>query len=152
MNLRGGWADECGMAQQSDTKTPTPTRRALVIDDCSLSRMLAERSLCKAGYTVVAAESGMIALQALEKCREGSGLARFDIVVIDVNMPGMSGPEIVREIRARGCMVPVIACSGSREVDIRKRCIDAGCHSFVTKPFRPATIVEACDNALKKAA
>jgi CheY-like chemotaxis protein len=37
-------------------------------------------------------------------------------------------------------------------VDIRKQCLDAGCHSFVTKPFRPETIVRACDDAIGKAA
>jgi CheY-like chemotaxis protein len=140
------------MGQQSDQGMNAQARRALVIDDCSLSRILAQRSLTKAGYTVVVAETGMIALQALENVPEGSGFARFDIVVIDVNMPGMTGPEIVREIRARGCTVPVIACSGSRELDIRKQCLDAGCHSFVTKPFRPETIVRACDDAIGKAA
>lgn len=131
--------------------------RVLVVDDCRLSRALAERALAKAGYTVYAAESGAMAVEALvggarQRRTASLELPRFDILVIDVNMPGLSGPDTVKLIRSRGSAVPIIACTGSESDQDRDACLTAGCNGYVTKPFRPEALVEACRSVLRPAA
>lgn len=131
--------------------------RVLVIDDCRLSRALAERALTKAGYTVYAADSGIAAVEALvgaARHRRAAEveLPKFDLLIIDVNMPELSGPDAVRVIRARGGRMPIIACSGSDLEKDREECLRAGCDAYVVKPFRPEALVEACRSVVTRAA
>lgn len=79
--------------------------RILVVDDEEGSRSVIEEFLRSKGYEVETFESGPPALAALEK-------SPFDLLVLDIYLPGMDGIEILREVRKRHPKLPVIAISG----------------------------------------
>lgn len=61
--------------------------------------------------------------------------ARFDIVILDVNLPGMSGYEVLRRLRERGDATPVLILTARSEIDDRIVGLDAGADDYMVKPF-----------------
>jgi two-component system cell cycle sensor histidine kinase/response regulator CckA len=98
------------------------------VEDEDTVRMVAERALTRAGYTVTAARDGEEGLELVE-----AGGA-FDMVVSDVVMPSMDGPAMVREIRKLHPKIPVLFMSGYAEEQLRKE-IDLADVHFLPKPF-----------------
>ena len=74
----------------------TEQRRALVVDDMAVNRLLAVKLLTKGGWTVSEADDGPAAINLLE------GLGQFEVMLLDISMPQMSGQELCRIIRQRG--------------------------------------------------
>ena len=99
----------------SQAHEPSGTRRraplALVVDDDAGYREMVRAMLTDAGYVVLEAPDGIEALQLLAM----EGAAEPDIIVLDVQMPRMTGPELVRELRnnLRLARIPVIFTSGA---------------------------------------
>ncbi len=111
-----------------------PWQRALnilVIDDSHFSREAISVALVKVGFAVTTAEDG----------KEGLRLASeklFDVALVDFEMPGMQGPEVLRKLRALGTKAPtllIMLTSRSGAVD-RLRAKFAGCDAYLTKPTR----------------
>ena len=104
----------------------------LVVDDTSETRRLMRRVLERDGVGVIEAPSGEVALEMIET-------ARPDAVILDLRLPGISGQEVVRRIRAhptrRIAATPVLACSASVQPEVRTDAIEAGCDAFEPKPF-----------------
>ncbi len=111
-----------------------PWQRALdilVIDDSHFSREAISAALVKVGFTVNTAENGADGLKlAAEKL--------FDVALVDFEMPGMQGPEVLRKLRALGPKAPtllIMLTSRTGAVD-RLRAKFAGCDAYMTKPTR----------------
>jgi two-component system response regulator MprA len=104
-----------------------PERVLIVDDDLPVLRML-ERTLAAEGYDAVAAPDGGAALAAAER-------AIPDIVVLDVSMPGMSGLEVCRRLRAKGIGVPILLLTARDAVEDRVAGLDAGADDYLVKPF-----------------
>jgi adenylate cyclase len=106
--------------------------RVLVVDDEPQSRDLLSRSLARAGYLVTTADDGA---GALERLREQN----FDVVLLDVIMPGMDGVETLRHIRGDDALqeIPVIMLSSLDEVDGVVRCVEMGAEEYLVKPVQP---------------
>ena len=104
--------------------------RVLVVDDNDINREVARSLLRNAGLEVVEAESGPRAtvLAATEA---------FDLVLMDLHMPGMDGFEATRRLRAdpRVGEVPIVALTANALPDVRQRCLDAGMNDYLAKPF-----------------
>ena len=110
--------------------------RVLLIDDDELSRAVLEVHLSAAGYAVTEAESGNAALGLLQ---DGAGRG-FDLILSDLQMPGLHGPALARAIReAAGEQMPLLAMSGSEPAAERY----AGFDGFLLKPFTPEQFDEA---------
>jgi len=109
--------------------------RVLLVEDEDPVRMVAERALIRAGYTVTPAADGDEGLELVEAGGE------FDLVLSDVRMPGLDGPAMVRAIRARHPGIPVMFMSGYAEEQLRKEIDIPGVH-FVAKPFSVQQITE----------
>jgi adenylate cyclase len=109
----------------------------LVVDDNPLNRDLLSRQLARKGYEVATADSGAAALELLEA-------HSFDLVLLDILMPGIDGIEVLRRIRqqARLADLPVIMTSSLDEIDSVIRCLEIGAADYVTKPFDP-TLLDA---------
>jgi signal transduction histidine kinase/CheY-like chemotaxis protein len=118
--------------------TPTAERNGpaglavLVVDDNDINREVATRLLCKIGC---AAESVAHGEAALDLLRERT----FDVVFMDVQMPGMDGYETTRRIRAaetdaRQTRTPIIALTADAVEGVEENCRTAGMDSFLTKP------------------
>jgi CheY-like chemotaxis protein len=95
--------------------------------------MLARTLLRREGATTQHVESGEAALEAL--ARES-----FDLVLMDVRMPGLSGLEATRALRARGVETPVVALTANAFEDDRRACLDAGMDDFLVKPLSPEAL------------
>jgi signal transduction histidine kinase/ActR/RegA family two-component response regulator len=104
--------------------------RILLVDDNSVSRLVAARTLARAGYHVTEARTGK---EALEKWDGGE----FQLVLMDCQMPEMDGYEATRAIRRRETgrrRTPVIAMTASTMAGDREKCFDAGMDEFLAKP------------------
>lgn len=99
----------------------------MVVDDEPQIRRVMKTALTAEGYTVVDARSAM---DALEKLRQ----ERLDLVLLDVNMPGMSGLEACAEIRA-GSDIGIIMLTVRNTDAAKVAALDAGADDYVTKPF-----------------
>ena len=116
----------------------------LLIEDEDMVRSVAERALTRSGYTVRAAASGEEALALLEADDV------VDLVVSDVAMPGLDGPQTVRIIRERLAQVPVLFMSGYAEEQARRR-IDVEGADFLPKPFSVMQLTDAVAQLLARA-
>ena len=114
----------------------------LLVEDNPINRTLAQRVLEKAGHKVVAADNGAAALETLER-------RRFDLVLMDVQMPRMDGIETTLAIRNRekiaGEHVPVIALTAHAMAGDRERCLQAGMDGYLVKPIQPTVLLEAIE-------
>jgi two-component system, OmpR family, copper resistance phosphate regulon response regulator CusR len=103
--------------------------RILIAEDEERIVSFLEKGLQAAGYTTMSAATGPDAL----------ALARddlFDLVVLDLGLPGMDGQEVLRELRTRGDRLPVIILTARDSVDDTVMGFDRGADDYVTKPFR----------------
>ena len=122
--------------------TPGRNRRhVLVVDDSGPARLLIRQALERWArrtgqlLEVVEAENGFEALRELPR-------ARFDLVLTDVNMPTLSGLELIRMIRARPEQggLPVVAISTERDAEDLARARKAGADGYLGKPFDAETL------------
>jgi two-component system response regulator PrrA len=102
--------------------------RVLVVDDDAAILRSLGRGLRLNGYTVALAQDGESALERLA-AREA------DVIVLDVGMPGLSGIEVCRRLRAAGDDVPVLMLSALDEVGDRVAGLQAGADDYLVKPF-----------------
>lgn len=128
-----------------DNKIAVQNLKVLVVDDIYVNCLVAQRILEGHGLKVQAAKGGEEALALLEKAGNfgmPEGAERkspFDLVLLDVQMPGLDGLETTRIIRKREektGMLPVIALSAHVGSEARERFLEAGMNAAVSKPFR----------------
>ncbi len=116
-------------------RTPAPSRALsiLLAEDNPVNQLLAQRVLENAGHRVTVAEDGAQAVEAVRR-------ERFDLVLMDVQMPVLGGLEATAAIRDRerapgGVRVPVIAMTASAMQGDRERCLAAGMDDYISKPI-----------------
>lgn len=113
-------------------------RKILVTDDNDLNRLVASILLLDYGATVMVAENGEIALEMIAK-------EKFDVVLMDIQMPVMNGFEATRKIRSLGDTIPIIALTASAIKGEREKCIDAGMNDYITKPINEEEFLKTID-------
>jgi adenylate cyclase len=118
------------------------TYRILVVDDHESNRDLLSRRLMREAHCVVTAASGESALALVEQ-------EPFDLILLDLLMPGMSGYEVLERLKCdpRHGDIPVLMISALDEIDSAVRCIEAGAEDYLAKPFDPVLLrarVNAC--------
>jgi signal transduction histidine kinase/CheY-like chemotaxis protein/HPt (histidine-containing phosphotransfer) domain-containing protein len=116
--------------------------RVLVVEDNPVNQRLASILLEGRGHTVALAENGREALTRL-------GADRFDVVLMDVQMPEMDGLEATAAIRAQeakgGGHIPIVGVTAHAIKGDRERCLAAGMDGYVSKPIRPEALFAAID-------
>ena len=108
----------------------------LVVDDNEDNRYTLTRRLQREGYgNLTTAENGQQALQLLNT-------RPFDLVLLDVMMPGLNGYEVLERMRADGRLrhIPVIMISALDEIESVIRCIELGAEDYLSKPFNPTLL------------
>src|SRR4029077_7675259 len=116
--------------------------RILLVEDNTINQILVQRMLGKRAWNIVVANNGREALAALES-------ERFDLILMDVQMPEMSGLEVTAAIREKeketGEHIPIVAPTASVMKDDRKRCFDAGMDAYIAKPIEKEILYETID-------
>lgn len=117
----------------------------LVVDDDARLRALLQRFLSEQGFRVTAAADAAAARRAL------AGFA-FDLVVMDVMMPGESGIELVESLRREGQEVPILMLTARGAPDDRIAGLEAGVDDYLAKPFDPRELALRIRTILRRAA
>lgn len=119
-------------------------KHLLVVDDDTRLRSLLQRYLREQGFLVSAAENA-------EHAREFLGLYNFDMLIVDIMMPKISGTEFLRSLRAEKNNVPVILLTAMGDAADRVNGLEIGADDYVPKPFEPKELVLRINNILKRA-
>jgi two-component system KDP operon response regulator KdpE len=116
--------------------------RILVVDDDPQIRRVLKVALTGQGYEVEDAKNGDL---GLEKLRE----SRFDLVLLDINMPGTGGIEVCRAIRSSSEIAIIMLTVRDDETDTVEA-LDAGADDYITKPFKPSELSARIRAALRR--
>ena len=121
--------------------------RILLAEDSVDNQRIVSLILSHAGFQVTVAENGQVACdKALAALREGKP---YDMILMDMQMPIMEGYEATRRLRAAGYDRPIVALTAHATVNDRRKCLEAGCDFYVTKPVNRADLLTlAADCAL----
>lgn len=129
---------------ESKSRPRADAPRVLVADDEDAVRLLLRVNLPMAGYEVVEAHDGT---SALERARAEA----FDLLLLDVMMPGLSGIEVAERLRADPSIpdVPIVFVSARADVADIERGFEAGAVDYVTKPFDPIELTQHLGDVLE---
>ncbi len=117
--------------------------RILLIDDDPSVRAVGQRMLAKLGFEVLAAEDGLSGVRIYSTHR-----GEFDLVLLDMTMPGLSGDEVCRELRALRSDAKVVLMSGYSEQEATQHFAERSLAGFLAKPFRLETLSACIEEAL----
>ncbi len=101
----------------------------LVVDDDETMRSLLDTALCREGFEVQQADGGIKAFEEISKFK-------FDLAIMDYEMPDMTGLETILKLKAENVeLPPIIILSGKGSPDLVKQIIEEGARDFMVKPF-----------------
>lgn len=124
---------------------PTP-RRALVAEDSAANRRVLQTFLSAGGFEVDTVTDGHEVLDAV-------AASDYDIILMDVSMPGMDGIEATRRLRSlpgKGRTVPIVALTAHALEDVRAQCLSAGMDAFLTKPVSKSALLRVVGQYLER--
>jgi CheY-like chemotaxis protein len=134
-----------GHTAPSVPAAPSRRRHILLAEDNAINQRLAIRLLEKAGYVVTLAENGQEAVAAYQR-------QTFDAILMDVQMPDMSGfdaTQQIRDIEQRNRRhTPIIAMTAHAMTGDRERCLAAGMDGYLTKPIDATLLFETLEEAV----
>ena len=118
--------------------------QVLVAEDVETNQILAKALLSRMGLDVTIAADGHETMQmVLER--------EFDLIFMDIQMPGMDGFEATRKLRKMGVKTPIVALTAYAMKGDDKRCIEAGCNGYLSKPLDRLRLLEKVRRYLSKA-
>jgi two-component system response regulator FixJ len=112
-----------------------------IVDDDESVRDALSSLLWSAGYRCAVFPSAEAFLYS-------GRLSEMDCMVLDVRMPGLSGPELQRRLREIDCPIPVIFVTGHADDDVRARALRQGAVAFLAKPFSEKALLDSIRSAL----
>jgi len=118
----------------------------LFIEDDPMNRRVVKDMLDVAGASMTGAESAELGLKLVEE-------QDFDMILVDLRMPGMDGLEAIRHIRARGDAkgrLPIIVVTADTALDLRERCLTDGADEVLFKPVAMDSLFDAIGRMLAK--
>ena len=119
------------------------SKTVLAIEDNKVNMLLVSRVVEAEGYELLRAEDGPEALDLLKETRP-------DLILLDVNIPGINGLDLARMIRddEKLATVPVVATTANVLVGDKERCLEAGCDEYLPKPLDIRRLREVMDHYL----
>jgi PAS domain S-box-containing protein len=135
-------------AAQRRAPTASQPLRILLAEDNPVNQEVAVHLIERRGHSVIVAENGRQAIEALER-------HKFDLVLMDVQMPEMGGLEATRIIRdkekATGQHLPIIAMTAHAMQGDREQCLEAGMDGYLAKPIDPKTFLQTVEGISERA-
>ena len=110
--------------------------RILLVEDGADNQRLLRMQLGDAGASVTSAQDGQIALDLATK-------QRFDLILMDMQMPVMDGYAATAELRRRGLAIPIIALTAYAMAEDREKCLACGCTAYLSKPIGEETLLRS---------
>ncbi len=140
----GGQGDDRLITQYSVREELKQSVRILLAEDNPVNQKLATLILTKAGYRVEVAGNGREAVEMFAKDPD-----RFDLILMDIQMPEMDGLEATREIRRQGFAdIPIVAMTANAMKGDREVCLEAGMNDYITKPVKRELVFEIIEKWL----
>lgn len=118
-------------------------KRALLIEDEATLALLLQDRLEKEGYSVSTCPDGE---QGLAKALQGS----FDLLLLDIKLPGRDGFDICRELRRHGSVVPILMLTARGDVKDRVKGLKMGADDYLTKPFDASELLARMEALLRR--
>lgn len=115
----------------------------LLVEDGKTNRMMVKLLLKRHNVNVTEAENGQIGVD-LAMAHD------FDLILMDMQMPVKDGYTATAELRKQGLQTPIIALTAHAMAGDRQKCIDAGCHDYLTKPINEDQLVQSLGQYLKE--
>ena len=136
-----------GRSPEKTATADVPREQILVVDDDKVSRTMARALLERSGYRVTEAADGVQALDAV------SNGTRFSLMVLDLDMPRLSGPAVLTQIRSSltNAGMPVVVLTGSSDPEAEVELMDAGADDYIRKPLDPRRFIARVKAALRRA-
>ena len=113
----------------------------LVVDDSEVVRLSHSRSLSGAHCSVQVVASGAEALEAMER-------RAFDVVLLDLRMPGMDGMAVLKTIKQRWPESEVVVITGYPTIETAKEAVRLGAYDYLAKPVGPDDVINAANGAM----
>ncbi|MCX6110627.1 MAG: response regulator [Proteobacteria bacterium] len=117
--------------------------RVLLAEDVPDNQLLIAHFIKNSGATIAVVDNG---LQAVDAAKTGT----FDVILMDIQMPLMDGYEATKQLRASGCLTPVIALTAHSMRGEREKCLAAGCVDYISKPVKPGLLIEVIARVASK--
>lgn len=134
------------VAFKHQAKEKTMNYRLLVVDDESAIRYTVAYVLTRAGYLVTEAKDGQEALEMIEEARERR--TPFDLLLTDLQMPRMTGTELIAKLKKNKTALPTIVLSGTLDEELIHELLKDGCSGYLPKPFDFTDLVERVETVL----
>jgi two-component system chemotaxis response regulator CheY len=120
-------------------------KRILVIDDSTAVRQQVRATLVGAGYEIIEAYDGVDGLEKLKTLSEG------DLALCDVNMPRMTGLEMILEAQRSGLTIPILMLTTEGQPSMIRDARKAGAKGWIVKPVKPELLLIAVDKIVGSA-
>ncbi len=124
--------------------------RALFVDDELEFLELMQKRLARRGMEVVTAPDGQTALELVNQAL-ASGAEPFNIVIMDVRMPGMDGLETLRHMKQKAPKLPVILLTGHACMGVAVEGLDLGAYDYMLKPVAISELIIKMEEAVRSA-
>ncbi|MBI5476699.1 MAG: response regulator [Ignavibacteriales bacterium] len=118
-------------------------QKILIVDDEDTLRILVKAELEERGFAVDDAPDGETALQKMES-------VRYDLIILDIMMPGIDGMEVLRQLREKNLADKVIMLTGVNELKIARDSLELGATDFLTKPYEFKTLLACIERAMRE--
>jgi CheY-like chemotaxis protein len=116
--------------------------KILVVEDNDMNMQLVEYLLEEGGFDIVKATSGE---EALAITSDDESLATFDLILMDIHLPGMDGLSVVRRMKSnhRTSRIPILALTAHAMRGDKDRFLEAGCDGYISKPIDVKTFINS---------
>lgn len=125
-----GQAEDAPRDDERIATAAAPGARVLLVEDNPINAMLARALLTREGCSIDHASGGEEAIAAVK-------VGAYDLILMDMRMPGMSGEDAARELRRMGVTAPIVALTANAFDEDRRLCLAAGMNDFLVKPLSP---------------
>lgn len=125
------------------------SQKILIVEDDSDINTLLEKIMKQQGYETVQAFSGTEAELRLFLSKEEGEIADFDLILLDLMLPGMMGEELLNKVR-KVSDIPVIVLSAKSSLEDKVKVLNFGADDYLVKPFEPEEVIARVNGAIKR--